>query len=67
MAAWYICLICDGRGGTLLRLKPAKIYACYDCVKKLGGRDKVTAQIDKHIDAFMTRHKAAPDAAPPQG
>ena len=39
MANIYLCAVCDG-GGTLLRLKPSKWYACAGCVRKAGGKDQ---------------------------
>lgn len=39
MANLFLCALCD-EGGTLLRLKPSKWYACQVCVKQLGGRER---------------------------
>lgn len=54
--AWKIvCIVCDAPGATLRRLKPAKLYACVQCVKEHGGIAPILADIATIKNNFLRR------------
>lgn len=57
MAHFYVCLVCDQQGGTLQRLRPAKLYACTKCMTACGGIAIMTAQAESLVERFWLRRK----------